>query len=244
MLYTVYISFMLRKIFIQSVDIIRAKILFDIVRLFLQGFSVLDVASLGSLLSILLQSEGISVRVVEVSGTIDVVITNDFTLEADSEDTGHVGNPECDKTDNEGPSEHDTPTEDLPDDDFTFSSVLVEDTGDDVDEGSDDEASETWSEEDREEFSWVIEVASVDAVSHNEVREGSAKTSNESSPWSVYIRGSADTDHTSNESSGDGDGVLSNGSSSDEEGQEDQSEETTSHTGKDGGSSSVLHEVE
>jgi len=158
------------------------------------------------------------IRIVKVSSAIDVVITDDFGLQANSQGSKDSQEPEGEPTEYEGPAGQDTHTKQLPNQDFTFRSIVVEDTVNEVEEGGADDTADGWGTEHGEEVSGVIQSQAVEQVGHDQIAGSSEEANDNGFPRLVVSGISSDSDGTSNEGSGDSGVVFSDGSSSNEKG--------------------------
>jgi len=154
-------------------------------------------------------------RVVQMSGTIDIIITDNFALEANSQDSKESEETEADEGNKDSPESNNTSTEELIDDDFTFSGVIVVDTVDGVEESSSEETNEAGGGKDSKELSGIIDLRTVFDVSSDDINKSTNHTNNEGSPVvDIGVDTSSNADHTSNHSLGNSGGIFSDGSSS------------------------------
>lgn len=169
-----------------------------------------------------------------MSGAINIVITNNFALKTDSQDSDGLAEQPADTSDKDSPASNDSGTEELINDDFSFSGVIVVDTVDGVEESSAEETNEAGNTESGEELWGIIKLSTVGNVGSDNISESTDHTDNKRGPVEdVGVNTSSNTNHTSNHGSGNGSRVFSDGSSSCEEVNEDEGDETSTRSSED-----------
>jgi len=177
-------------------------------------------------------------RVIQMSGTINVVITNNFALKANSQHSEELKESEANQRDKDSPETNNGSTEELINDDFTFSGIIVEDTVESIEESSTEETDEAGGTESGEEISGIIDLSTVHNVGSDDISSSTNHTNDERFPSvDIGVDTSGNADHTSNGGSGNGSSIFSDGSSSGEKINKDDGDETSTRSSEDSTSS-------
>jgi len=172
--------------------------------------------------------------VVQMSGTINIVITDNFALETNSQDSKELKETEADESNKESPETDDGSTEHLINDDFTFSGVIIEDTVDGVEESSTEETNEAGGSKDSKELGGIIDLGTVFDVGSDNISGSTDHTNNKGSPVvNIGVDTSSNADHTSDHSLGNSGGIFSDGSSSGKDVNKDHGNETSTGGSED-----------
>lgn len=137
------------------------------------------------------------------------VVTDDFSLEVNSEDTEILAGKENDQTENETPGRNNEPTENLSSQDLAVSVVVDEDTIDMIEESVDTNTEGTAGTVQLPGFKGIIELKLIEELASSSVEDTGKDTDNEGFPWEISVHTSTIGNHTSQEGIGSGGGVFS-----------------------------------